>query len=122
MHFGRAAGARKSRSEGFAGSGEPRAKECIPLSMILQQNRRPTAGAASGATPGMTRVVSRGNSKTTKSPQLFFHFCRHNLQPKQLIWLDLLSYVLLRYRTSPRRDLPSNGHRLHPAEIWKTNF
>lgn len=67
MHSSRAAGTSTPQSEGSAGSGEPK-KEYIPPSMMLQQGRRPTVGAASGATPGITRAVSQGNVREIPRP------------------------------------------------------
>ncbi|KAG2152962.1 clasp N terminal-domain-containing protein [Suillus clintonianus] len=69
MHSSRSTGASTPQSEGSAGSGEPLAKkEYVPPSMMLQQNRRPTVGAASGATPGMTRATSQGNAREIPRP------------------------------------------------------
>lgn len=69
MNSSRSTGANTPQSEGSVGSGEPHVKkEYIPPSMMLQQNRRPTAGAASGATPGITRAISQGNVREIPRP------------------------------------------------------
>lgn len=69
MNSSRATGASTPQSESSAGSGEATTKEYIPPSMMLQQNRRPTVGAASGAAPArMTRAISQGNVKEISRP------------------------------------------------------
>lgn len=126
MHSSRAAGASTPQSEGSAGSGEPHAKkEYIPPSMMLQQNRRPTVGAASGATPGMTRAISQGNTREIPRPPSRAAVVSPPLssQPSSEAASTVEPAFVCSALISRLAEIYlSNDHRLHLAEIWKMNF